>query len=143
MARFAVSGRATIAGTSALPLVSLYGTAAVRPRVVEVGIWNTTAVAVTVSLNRLTTTGTPGAGLTEVPEDSPLHAAVATGFAGHTIGPTIGGELRRATLAAAIGSGVIWTFQGIELSEATTNGIGLIVPTGTGQVLDYAIVWDE
>src|SRR4051794_1044205 len=116
MARFAISGRATIAGTSALPLVSLYGTAAVRPRIVEVGIWNTTAVAVTVALVRLSTAGAPGAGLTEVPEDSPLHVAVATGFAGHTVGPTIGGELRRATLAAAIGSGVIWTFQGIELS---------------------------
>ncbi len=143
MARFAVSGRATIAGTAALPLVSLYGTAAVRPTVVEVGVWNTTAVAVCVALVRLSTTGTQGAGLTEVPEDSPSHPAVATGFAGHTAGPTIGGELRRATLGAAVGSGVIWTFQGVELSEATTNGIGLIVPTGTGQILDYSIAWSE
>ncbi|HET6502112.1 MAG TPA: hypothetical protein VFG87_15255 [Amycolatopsis sp.] len=106
-------------------------------------MWNTTAVAVTVSLNRLSTTGTQGAGLTEVPEDSPLHGALATGFAGHTSGPTIGGELRRATLAGAIGAGVIWTFQGIELTEATSNGIGLIIPTGTGQILDYSIAWDE
>lgn len=143
MARFSVSGRATIAGTSALPLVSLYGTAAVRPRVVEVGIWNTTATAVCVALVRLSSTGTPGTGLTEVAEDSPLHPAVATAFAGHTAGPTIGGELRRATLGAAVGAGVIWTFQGVELTEATTNGIGLIVPTGTGQILDYSIAWDE
>lgn len=144
MARFAISGRATIPGTSALPLVSLYATAGVRPTIVEVGIWNTTGTAVAVSLNRLTTAGTQGAGLTEVPEDSPDHTAVATGFAGHTAGPTIGGELRRCTLAATIGAGVIWTFApGIEIAAATANGVGLIVPTGTGQVLDYAISWIE
>lgn len=144
MARFAISGRATIAGTSALPLVSLYATAGVRPTVVEVGFWNTTSTAVAVSLNRLSTAGTQGAGLTEVTEDSPDHTAIATGFAGHTAGPTIGGELRRATLAAVVGSGVIWTFApGIEIAAATSNGLGLIVPTGTGQVLDYYVSWVE
>jgi hypothetical protein len=144
MARFAISGRATIAGTAALPLVSLYATAAVRPTVVEVGFWNTTSTAVAVSLNRLTTAGTQGAGLTEVAEDSPDHVAIATGFAGHTVGPTVGGELRRATLAATVGSGVIWTFMtGLEIPAATAQGLGLTVPTGTGQVLDYYISWIE
>ena len=145
MAKFAVSGRATIAGTSALPLVSLYGTTGVRARNLEVHLFNTTTTAVCVSLNRLTTTGTQGAGLTEVPEDSPDHTAVATGFAGHTVGPTIGGELRRASLGAAIGSGVIWTFgaDGLEIPALTTAGIGVLVPTGTGQILDYAISWLE
>jgi hypothetical protein len=125
--------------------VSLYATAAARPRVLEVGVFNTTAVALAVSLNRLTTAGTPGVGLTEVSEDSPLHVAIATAFAGHTVGPTVGGELRRASLGASIGSGVIWTFseQGLEIGEATTNGVGLIIPTGTGQILDFYVAWAE
>lgn len=144
MARFAVSGRATIAGTSALPLVSLYATATVRPKIVEIGLWNTTANALVVALNRLSTTGTQGTGLTEIPEDDPSHTALATAFAGHTVGPTIGGELRRATLGAAVGSGVIWTFSpGVLIDSATTNGAGIIVPTGTGQILDYYVAWDE
>ncbi len=143
MARFTVSGRATIAGTAALPLVSLYATAAVRPKVVEIGVFNTTATALVVALNRLTTAGTQGANLTEVPQDDDLQVAIATGFAGHTGGPTIGGEIRRATLGAAVGSGVIWTFGGIEIPAGTANGLGLIVPTGTGQILDYWIDWDE
>jgi hypothetical protein len=144
MARFAISGRATIAGTSALPLVSLYATAGVRPTVVEIGIWNTTGTAVAVALNRLSTTGTQGAGLTEVAEDSPDHTPLGTGFAGHTVGPTVGGEIRRATLAAAVGAGVIWTFApGVEIAAATTNGLGLLIPTGTGQVLDYYLSWIE
>jgi len=145
MARYAISGRATIAGTAALPLVSLYAVAASRPKLVEVGIFNTTAVAVAVSLNRLTTAGTPGVGLTEVAEDDPDQVALATGFAGHTAGPTITGEVRRTTLGAAIGSGVIWTFgpNGLAIPAGTANGVGLIVPTGTGQVLDYSLIWDE
>lgn len=144
MARFAVSGRASIAGTSALPLVSLYGVATVRAKLVEVGLWNTTSTAVTIALNRLTTAGTQGTGLTEVPEDDPSHTALATGFAGHTVGPTVGGELRRATLGAAVGSGVIWTFSpGVELDAATSSGLGVLIPTGTGQILDYYLAWDE
>lgn len=146
MARFSISGRATIAGTSALPLVSLYATAAVRPRIVEIGLWNTTATAVTVSVNRLTTTGTQGAGLTEDCDSMPEQAAVATGFAGHTVGPTLGTEKKRATLGGAIGSGVIWTWDPLDplvIAAATTNGIGVLVPTGTGQVLDYSISWLE
>lgn len=145
MARFVVSGRSTITPTNLLPGVSLYATAGVRAKVVEVAIFNTTATAFLAALVRLTTAGTQGAGLTEVAEDSPDHTALATGFAGHTAGPTIGGELRRADLGAAIGSGVIWTFseKGIVIPAATAQGIGIIVPTGTGQVFDYSLTWDE
>lgn len=146
MARFSVSGRTTIVGTSALPNVSLYAVAAVRPRVQEIHLWNTSSTAVEVSLNRLTTAGTQGTGLTEVPEDSPDHVALATGFAGHTVGPTIGGEICRARLGAADGAGVIWTWpdgNSLEIPAGTANGIGVIVPTGTGQTLVYVIKWVE
>jgi hypothetical protein len=143
MPRFSVSGRATIAGSSTLPLVSLYATATVRPSVVEVGFSNSTATDLVVALVRLTTTGTQGAGLTEVAEDSPDQPAIATAFAGHTVAPTIGGEVRRFTIGAAKGSGVIWTFKGISIPAGTANGLGLYIPTGTGQILDYSLTWDE
>lgn len=146
MSRYAVSGRATIAGTSALPLVSLYAVAGCRPGIVEIGLFNTTATALVVALNRLSTTGTQGAGLTEVAEDNVEQTALATGFAGHTVGPTVGGEIRRATLGAAVGSGVIWTWPDngtVRIAAATTNGVGVLVPSGTGQILDYYIAWLE
>src|SRR5687767_4783704 len=123
MARFAVSGRATIAGTAVLPLVSLYATAACHPEVVEIGCWNTTSTAVTVSVNRLVSAATQGAGLTEVPETDPDMVAVATAFAGHTGGTPAGGELRRATLGAAVGSGVIWTFKRLTIDNSTADGV--------------------
>jgi hypothetical protein len=145
MARFAISGRTTIAGTNVLPNVALFATAAVRPAVREVGLFNTTAVAVCVALYRLTSATGAGAGLTEVAETDPTQTALATGFAGFTSGTPIGGEVRRASLGAAVGSGIIWTFgeRGLEINSATTDGIGVAVPTGTGQILDYYISWDE
>lgn len=144
MARFSVSGRTTIVGTAALPNVSLYATAAVRPRIVEVGLFNTGAAAVEVALNRLTTAGTQGAGLTEDCDSMPEQGAVATAFAGHTVGPTIGTEKRRAILG--VGGGVIWTWPDTDplaIPDGTANGIGVIVPTGTGQILAYSITWSE
>jgi hypothetical protein len=144
MARFTISGRSTIAGTSTLPNVSLYATAAVRPAIVEIGIWNTTSTAAVYAVNRLTTAGTQGAGLTEVPDDVPEATAVATGFAGHTVAPTLGGEIKRADLQG--NSGVIWTWSEthpLVIPDGTGNGIGIIVPTGTGQVIDYSISWLE
>jgi hypothetical protein len=143
MSRFSISGRATIAGTNALPLVSLYATTAVRPKLVEVGVFNTSSTGLVAALVRLTTAGTPGAGLTEVPEEDASRVAVATGFAGHTVGPTVGGELRRGSIGAAVGAGVIWTFTGIDIPNTTGDGVGVIIPTGTGQILDYSITWTE
>jgi hypothetical protein len=64
MARFSASWRTTGAGSTTLPIASLYATAAVRPRVVEVGIFNTTSTAASFKLVRLTTAGTQGSTIT-------------------------------------------------------------------------------
>jgi hypothetical protein len=144
MARFSISGRSTITPTAALPGVSLYATAAVRPRVVEIGVWNTGAAAAVFAVMRLTTAGTQGAGLTEDSDSMPEQAAVGTGFAGHTVGPTLGTEKKRGLLAA--GGGVIWTWTDSDplvVPDGTANGIGITTPTGTGQVFDYTISWLE
>jgi len=149
MARYVVSGRATIAGTNLRPLVSLYATAAVRPIVAEVGVFNTTASALVVALCRLTVAGTQGAALVEQKEADTTQTAVATGFAGHTVDLTAAqssdNEIRRASLGAAIGSGVIWTFGdgGLAIPNTTADGIGLLIPSGTGQICDYYISWLE
>ena len=61
MARFASAYRTTGVATNLLPMASIYATSAVRPRLVEVGVFNTTATAVNVALCRLTTAGTSSA----------------------------------------------------------------------------------
>lgn len=146
MPRHTVAGRSTIVPTNLLPGVSLYATAAVRPKIIEFHVFNTATTAFVAALQRLSSATGVGAGLTEAAEDDPDHVALATAFAGHTSGPTItAGEVRRATLGASIGSGVMWTFgeRGLQIPAGTANGIGLTCPTGTGQTFDYTIVWDE
>lgn len=145
MARFALSGRATSAGTSALPLVSIYSATTCRPRIYEWGLFNTTDTEVVVALNRLSTLGTQGTGLTEVPTDVPEATSLATCFAAHSGGPTVGGEVRRAVIGAAKGQGVIWTWErGLVIDASSSSlGLGALVPVGTGQILDYYIEWEE
>jgi hypothetical protein len=150
VARFACAFRSTGAGSATLPLGSLYATAAVRPRLVEVGVFNTTSTAVAIALVRLSAgTGTQGAAITEVAEDDPTQTVVATAFNTHTVTPTtIGAALRQASLGAAVGSGIIWTFgggktPGIIIPNSTSDGIGIIIPAGTGQICDIALTWDE
>jgi hypothetical protein len=145
MARYS-SGVLTGAGSTTLPLASIYAAAAVGGKLREVGITNTTAVAVAVKLVRLTTAGTQGAGQVEGKHDPDSAAASCTVFTTHTVAPTLGDDLGyRASLGAAIGAGVIWTFgdTGIRIPVGVANGIGIIVENGTGQACQVYFTWDE
>jgi hypothetical protein len=144
MARCAVATRASAVPT-ALRGPSLYATAAVRPQIREVGVFNTTATAAAIGLARATATGTQGAGLTEVCLSDDSHTIVATGFNTHTADATLGAAVRQASLGAAIGAGVIWRFEPGEfvIDNLTTAGVVIFCPTGTGQVVDFWIHWDE
>ena len=74
------AGLLTSAGSTTLPLAALVGASTIRPRIWEIGVFNTTATAVALKLVRMTTAGTPGtaasATATHVPEDSAAVAAV-------------------------------------------------------------------
>jgi hypothetical protein len=124
---------------------SLYAAAASGTLwLVEVQAFNTTATAVAISLGIATSTGTQGTGLTEVNEDDQNHTILGTGFQTHTSDATLT-NTRHATLGAAIGSGIIWTFggRGLMIPEGTANGVAITCHTGTGQHLDFGFVWDE
>jgi len=124
---------------------SIYAAAGSGGAIREIGIFNTTAVPVAIRLARLTTQGTPGAGLTEDNNDPNGPPALCTAFDTHSVGPTIGADLgKRAVLGAAVGAGIIWTFgaSGLVIPKGTANGIGIVV-IGTGQILDWYMDWDE
>ncbi len=144
MARHAVAGLSTVAGTTVRAVASVFSIAANGFRLREVGVFNSTVTSCTVALCRFTNATGVGAGLTEVDYD-PAVPALATGFAGHTADGAVGGNIRYAHLGAAIGSGVIWTFgdSGLIVAVGTANGIGVICPSGTGQILSYYFDWDE
>ena len=137
--------RATVAGTSVRAQMSIYGITGVGFRLREVGIFNTTTTATAVALARMTNATGVGAGQTEGEYDENAPACSATVFAGHTADGTVGQILYQATLGASAGAGVIWTFgeNGIICQTGTGNGLGVIIPTGTGQICDIYFVWDE
>ncbi len=144
--RASVSGKSTVAGTSLRAVASLFSTATKGFRLRECGVANTTTNPVEVSLVRFTNATGVGAGLTEVQWDAE-HDPVptVTAFAGHTADGAVGSPLRYWVLGGVIGSGVIWTFgdSGICVNIGTANGIGVICPVGTGQILTYYYDWEE
>lgn len=145
MARF-VAGARTSAGSTTLPIISVYSSATVNPHVIEIGVFNTTATAVALKLCKLTSAGTQGTGLTETCIDAGAYTASCTAFNTHSsTGPTVVDMGYNVTLGAAVGSGMVWTFggEGAGIPAGTGNGIGVIVATGTGQVCDAYIVWEE
>lgn len=142
--RHSIAGRSTIAGTTLRALFSLFATASVGAKVREIGISNTTSTAFAASLARFTNATGVGAGLTEADYD-PDSPAICTGFAGHTADGAVGQVFRQVSIGAAVGSGYVWTFgdSGILIPKGTANGLGIIIPTGTGQIVDYWMDWDE
>lgn len=147
MARYSAGVR-TGAGSTTLPIISLYNVATASGILREIGVFNTTTTAVALMLARFSTTGTQGAALVESRHRRNSPPALCTAFTTHTVAPTIlETDLGyRTVLGAAIGAGVIWTFgsEGLEVGDlGTGNGLGIIVATGTGQVCDAYIVWDE
>ena len=146
MPRYTVAGRSTVTPTNLRAAASLFSTASQTPILREVGIFNTTNTACAVGLTEFTNATGVGAALTKVRDDPNNQATSAcSANAGHTADGTVGGVFRQATLGAAAGAGVIWTFgdRGKSVALGTANGVGITCPTGTGQVVDYYVVWDE
>lgn len=137
---------ATGIGTTSRPMVSIYSAAAVGPTIREVAVFNTSTTAVDIALRRLTAQGTPGTAETEIEWDQNKAAAAATVFNVHTADATLAtGFVRRATLGAAAGAGVVWTFGagGLVVPEGTANGVGVVLAAGTGQICTVELVWEE
>lgn len=146
MARFSGGFRTGTAGSTTLPAASLYAVANCRPVVYEIGAFNTTATSCAIAVRRATTAGGTHTAREEIPMDDTTRTALATLFDSDTgTTPTLTtGNIRTASLGAAIGSGVIWTFpRGIEIPDGTGNGIVIIPLTGTGQILDIYFEWEE
>jgi hypothetical protein len=138
------AGRAGAASTTTVG-PSLFAIASRPVWLVECGVFNITTTAFAVALVRATASGTLTGGLVAKSEDPDL-APVGVASTGNSTAHTIGsGAYTQASIGAAIGAGVIWTFgkNGLKCPAGTANGFVLIAPTGTGQVFDFYFVWEE
>lgn len=138
---------ATGAGSTTLPMISLYGIANVGAIIREIAVYNTTTTAVDISVRRFTTAGTPGAGIDETDWDLNFQTAQCTAFHAHSSTPptVTAGFIRRIMLPGVVGAGVTWTFggPGLMVVEGTANGVGVLPGAGTGQLCIVEMVWEE
>lgn len=138
---------ATGAGSTTLPMVSLYSDADTGFILREVAIYNNTAVAVDICLRRFSTIGTPGAAIDEIDwdDDRSPHGAIASQAHSSTPPTVLAGFIRRIVLPGIIGAGVTWTFGGggFHVREGTGNGVGVLPGAGTGQICVVEMVWEE
>ena len=123
---------------------NLYGIASRPIYLVETGIFNTTTSAFAVAVVRASAAGTPAGAVTETSEDSEV-TPVGVVNTSHSADATVGGPFNQASIGAAIGAGVIWTYggRGLRAPAGTANGFVLNLPTGTGQFFDFYFAWDE
>lgn len=144
MARCSAGARASSAATAARG-PSLYAPAGNQLTLREVGVFNTTTTGFAVGIVRATTGGNRGAAVTETCESDPSHTVLGVVTQTHAADATLAGTARQASIGAAIGAGVIFTFgdEGMEINAGTANGVTINCPTGTGQVFDFYFVFDE
>ena len=145
--RYSTGAKASAVGTTSRGIISLWSAAGSGGTIREIGVTNTTSTAFDVVLKRLTAQGAgPGTALTGSPQN-PVGAAAActpkhTATVDHTVGVDLG---YRATVGAAAGAGIVFTFggDGLAIAAGTANGIGLLLENGTAQAAQVYIVWDE
>lgn len=145
MSQFSGSFITVGAGSSTLPIGSIYAAAATRAIVREITVINTTAVAFLAVIKRLTTAGTAAA-QTELEWDPDGAPPLCTLVDTHTVLPTLAaGEIARASIQASIGAGFVFKFggRGLIVPIGVANGIGVIPLTGTGQIADITFGWEE
>ncbi len=148
MTRFA-AGAKTGAGSTILPLISLFSSAVSDVKLVEIGVFNTSGTAFDVRLARISSgPGTVGAALTRTPVDNPSAVATGLAYTTYTAGTvTLTDAGYRCSIGGAIGSGQIWTFGGdgfeVNAVAGTVNGVCVVIENGTGQAAQAYMVWDE
>ena len=145
MARFSAGGLTT-AGSTTLPIAALVGGTTVRPHIYEIGIFNTTATAVSLHLVRMTTAGTPGATLTsEKVSDPEGPASIALLKNTYSVTATMTDLGFRCQLGAAIGSGFVFTFdaESLIVPAVANAAVGIVVDVGTGQACSVYAAWWE
>ena len=145
MARCAGSGRGVTNLPTAARGPSLYCSADGFVRVREIGVFNTTTTAFCVGVGVATALGTVAGSTTEVGLDDSAYTVKGIVSLSHSADATIAGVVRQATVGAAAGAGVIFTFgeNGLYRPEGTGNGVVLTCPTGTAQFFDFYFEWDE
>lgn len=140
-------GLTTSATASGANLWDLVPTAAVNARLLELHVFLNTAVATKVGLFRTTALGTRTSPTTYLNEDPNDQTPLSTSAIAWSVASTVSAvALRRVSLPATIGAGIIWTWgpRGLVIPKSTTTGLMLQNTAGAIiGLLDITAVVDE
>ena len=143
MSLYALAQRTT-SGVAATPAWEVRSTAGNKPKLMELGFAQVTAIAGTYGLGRPAAIGvTPTSPQTFVDEgDGNAPTALTTGAVAWGTPPTVPTNFnRRITCEAAIGRGALWTFpRGLGLAVSSSLVLWIIA---TAPVVDVYAVVDE
>jgi hypothetical protein len=146
MARYSATVTKTTSASAAWQLQIRQASAVRNMRVKEVGLFTTTAVASTLTLERSNSVGATFTSTTGQAQDPLAGAASGVIDTAITTAPTRLGTpvpFRTLVAPAAIGSGAIWVFDGEGLIVPAAGGL-LIWQTTTAAVgLALYCAWDE
>lgn len=148
MAIYSVGGRSAAGGASAAYLS--FNAGARRARIIEVGVFTVAATATPIGLGHPANTpvaSTAVVGQPHFPNDATAVGALGTVWSTAPTAPTA--FLKRATLAAAIGAGVVWRFgpgEEIVLENSAGSLQWLVVWNTTAvaaSIIDAYFTWEE
>lgn len=144
MARYSL-GITTPAAAAGAAYANLISAAGERLYVREIGLFLNAATASSIGLIRPATVGTATSPVAGQAVDAADAAATGTVGTAWSAAGTIGSNyLRKITLPAAIGNGIIWTFGERDLVVPVSSCLFLWnFGAAAGSVLNGYIVWDE
>ena len=145
MAKYSISATTSAAATVA-PFATIRAGSSSRVRLLELGIFNNAATASSVALYRATNTFVPTTSVLGQQYDTNDPASIANLDTAWSTAPTVtaASSLRRVSLPASIGAGVIWQFDNLVLGPAGTAGLVLWnFGASTASALNIYAVWEE
>lgn len=143
-------GIATVAPLTVANYMSMIATAAVRPRIREMGMFCNAATASSIGIGHPGNTATPLSPTVGQPVDVNDQTSLASVSTTWTTAPTVPAQFfRRIVLPATIGAGIVWVWNpGEELAlEKVTTANGQLTwwnfGGATASVLQGYVKWNE
>lgn len=148
--RFEASATSIIVAAAATPIVALRCPATERMALRELGITLQAATSTRLGLARASVVSvTPTGNFAGQNKQPGAPASGSTLVTGWTTIPTAGGTpLRRVTLPAAIGAGIVWTWPaddplivglGSAIAELCINNLAAVAPS----LFDFWAIWED
>jgi hypothetical protein len=148
MHRYTLGGTCNVTATSGAPRLEIRAPATAKVKIIELDLYNgaaTASILAIVRANAIGVTPTSPVGLLpELPDDLPVTSTTLLATAWGTA-PTLtaANALRRVNMAAAIGSGILWTWGADGLVIPASGSLVIFNVAAATAVLDFSLVIEE